>query len=187
MGDSGSGNVKNSNPFVLLRYVVESVRKHYLTLKELVQSHVHLSSYNITNQNDIQIINMPGNPPGPDDPQFIIVTSDFHPPDDDAGAGAIRIPIIPVSATSQADNILLSLARLELTPLSRITTSIMSDIGEDSLLTYINNVIEIVKSNGGRRRSSSAAAKKRASARRATKKRASARRGRQRHSRRRGH
>ena len=98
--------IENSNQFVLLHYVVAGgVHTYYLMLKEQVERlRQRYSSVNITNTDDIQIIDMPGKPPGPEDELFIIVTSNSPPPDDDADADAGRIRIVPVSAVSQVDN-----------------------------------------------------------------------------------
>lgn len=162
----------SNNRFILLCYNVNGTKKYYLTLVDYVNI---FSNVNITNtKNGIQIINMPGQPPSQDDKNFIIVTSG-QPPDDDSGNNAIRIPIIPVSAESDVDNIL-SLARFMLLQFKRFSQSI--DIDDNELRRMINDVIDVVKQQKGGRRH-----RRSSSARRGTKKRASSRR--QRHSRRR--
>ena len=166
--------IENSNPFALLHYVVAGVHTYYLMLKEQVaRLRERYSIVNITNTDDIQIINMPGEPPGPENEQFIIVTSNSPPPDDDADAGRIRI--VHVSAVSQVDNTVSLIRRMSL---------LVGMLDENTLNEYVYKVISVIgktKKGGRIRRSSSTcrAAKKRASTRRrgrSAKKRATRRR-----------
>jgi hypothetical protein len=151
------------NPLALLDYTNEFVSTYFCMSKEdvsrLRESHPDV---NITNDGGITIVRMNGATLQPNNTDFIIVTSNTQPPDDDPGAGAGRIRIVPVSVESEVDNTV-SLIRNAFRQILNLTQEILGG--------YVSAVLSIVKKlkTGGRIRRSStrkSSAKKRASVRR---------------------
>lgn len=163
--------LNNPNPFALLDYTNEFVSTYFCMSKEdvsrLRESHPDV---NITDDDGITIVHINGATPQPNETDFIIVTSNTPPPDDDPGTGAGRIRIVPVSVDSRVDNTVIRF---------RNTFRQIRDLTREILARYVSAVLSTVKKlkTGGRIRRSStrkSSAKKRASVRRRRRRRSAA-------------
>lgn len=93
------------NPLVLLEYIFNNEHKLYcMSIEDVSRLRKRYQNVNITDDGGITIVSISGATPQPNETDFIIVTSNTPPPDDDPGTGAGRIRIVPVSVESRVDN-----------------------------------------------------------------------------------